>query len=82
MKTSGIGIADTATSPKITGSIAKIAEAVVDGNSHYFILLGNSNEIFDVNVADYIQIIKYNAGDTITFTYTPGTQANTVIGIE
>jgi hypothetical protein len=82
MKTSGIGVADTSSMPKISGTIAKIAEAVVDGNSHYYILLSNSDEIFDVNVADFIQIIKYNIGDSITFTYSAGTVANSVVGIE
>lgn len=82
MKLSGIGVEDTATLPKITGSIKKIAESVIEGNSHYYILLNNSNEIFDVNVADYIQIIKYNIGDTITFSYTIGNDANIVLGIE
>jgi hypothetical protein len=82
MKSSGIGIADTNTLPKITGVIKKIAEAVVDGNSHYYLLLGSSPEIFDVNVADFIEIIKYNAGDTITFIYTNGSSANIVVDIE
>jgi hypothetical protein len=82
MKLNGIGIGDTSKLPKVTGAIKKIAEGVVEGNSHYYILLKNSNEIFDVNVADFIQIITYNVGDTITFSYTSGTEANTVLGIE
>lgn len=82
MKLSGIGVEDTSLLPKMTGSIKKIAESVVEGNSHYYILLNNSSEIFDVNVADYIQIIKYNIGDTITFTYSSGTVSNIVLGIE
>jgi hypothetical protein len=82
MKLNGIGIEDTNKLPKTTGVIKKIAEGVVEGNSHYYILLKNSNEIFDVNVADFIQIITYDVGDTITFMYTSGTKANTVLGIE
>jgi len=82
MKTSGISITDTTKLPKITGTIEKIAESVVDGNSHFYILLANSDEIFDVTVEDYIKIIKYNVGDTVTFTYTSGLEANNVLGIE
>jgi len=82
MKLGGIGVEDTSLLPKITGSIKKIAEGVVDGNSHYYIILDNSDEIFDINVADFIQIIKYNIGDTITITYSAGSDANTVLGIE
>ena len=82
MKTNGIGVEDATKLPKATGSIAKIAEAVVDGNSHYYILLNNSTEIFDINVADFIQIVKYNVGDNITISYTTGAVSNIVLGIE
>ncbi len=82
MKSSGISIADTSKLPKVTGTIAKIAEGVVDGNSHYYILLNNNDQIFDVIVNDFIQIIKYNVGDTVTFTYSEGSKANTVLDVE
>ena len=82
MKLNGIGIEDTTKLPKITGSIKKITEAVVDGNSHFYILLTNNNAIFDVNVADFIQIITYNVGDSITLLYMEGIDTNTVLGIE
>lgn len=67
---------------QVTGIISKIAQGVVDGNSHYYILLNNNDEIFDVNIADFISIIKYDIGNTITFTYKEGTDANIVKGIE
>ncbi|MHB8130465.1 MAG: tripartite tricarboxylate transporter TctB family protein [Mobilitalea sp.] len=82
MKLNDIGIEDTTKLPKTTGSIKKITDAVVDGNSHFYIILTNSNEIFDVKVADYIQIVTYNVGDRITLLYTEGIDANTVLGIE
>ena len=46
----------------ITGVISKIAESVVDGNSHYYLLLDGSDTIYDVTVADNISIIRYNPG--------------------
>lgn len=82
MKTSGISVTDTSKLPKITGFISKIAAGVVDGNSHYYILLENSDEIYDVEVADYIKIVTYNVGDQITFTYLDGLESNIVMGIE
>ncbi len=82
MKTSGISVTDTTKLPQITGTIVKIAEGVVDGNSHYYILLDNSNDIFDVVINDFIQIIKYNIGDKVTFTYSTGTKSNSVLGVE
>jgi hypothetical protein len=82
MKLNGVSAGNTEGMPKITGRITKIAEGVIDGNSHYFILLNNKNIIYDVNVADYLSIITYNVGDTITLTYSEGADANTVLGIE
>ena len=82
MKSSGISVADTTKLPKATGMIKKISDCVIDGNTHYLILLNNSDEIFDVTVSEYINIIKYNVGDRITFSYTAGPAFNTVLGIE
>ena len=82
MKSSGISVADTSKLPKATGMITKISDCVIDGNTHYLILLNSSEEIFDVEVSEYINIIKYDIGDKITFTYTEGTAFHTVLGIE
>lgn len=67
---------------QIRGTIKRIAEGVVDGNSHYYILLDNSDEIFDVTVADMISIIRYEVGDTITLSYKEGIDYNIVKSIE
>jgi hypothetical protein len=82
MRTNGVGAEVSSDMPKVTGTIKKIAQSVIDGNSHYYILLNNRNEIFDVNVADLIGIIRYSEGDTITFTYSEGAEVNTVLNIE
>jgi len=82
LSSNGIESEDTSEKLQITGTIKKIAQAVAEGNSHYYILLTNSEEIFDVNIGDFIDIIKYDMGDTITFTYTIGGDANIVKGIE
>lgn len=73
---------DITTLPTITGNITKIAEGVIDGNSHYYILLDTSDAIFDVSVVDYLNIIKFNVGDRVTLTYSEGSKANTVYGVE
>ena len=69
------------TGKTITGSIEKIAEAVIDGNSHYYLILSRSNEIFDVPVKDFVQIIRYSVGDTIELDYYPGEVYNLVTDI-
>lgn len=82
LKTNGVTVTDTSTLPTITGTITKIAEGVIDGNSHYYIMISGSSAIFDVAVVDYIDIIKYNAGDYVTLIYSEGDKVNTVLGIE
>ena len=82
MRTNGVGVDINAVMPTATGTITKIAQSVIDGNSHYYILLNSNKAIFDVNVADFIGIIRYDIGDTITLTYSEGAEVNTVIGIK
>lgn len=82
LKSNNVTVTDSNSLEKITGKITKISEAVVDGNSHYYILLENSTEIFDITVSDLIPIVKYNIGDTITFHYAKGNDANQVAIIE
>lgn len=67
---------------EITGTISKIAQGVIDGNSHYYIMLNGSDEIFDVNIEDFISIVKYDIGSTITFTYQENVDSNIVKSIE
>ena len=68
----------------ITGKIKKMAEAVIEGNSHYYIVLEESEEIFEVSVADYlgIGIIRYEVGDKITIEYKKGERTNTVMSVK
>lgn len=66
----------------ITGAITKIAQGVVGGNSHYFIMVEGSEEIFDIAVVDFIDIIKYEIGQVITLEYKIGEKINTVTTIK
>ncbi len=73
---------EDASVPKITGFIQKISDIVVDGNTHYYLILQGKNLIFDVTVADNINILRYNVGDSITISYTEGTDVNTVLEVK
>lgn len=55
----------------ITGTIAAIAPVVVEGNTHYYVALENTEQMFDVDLSDtnLIGIIRYQAGDLIKMTY-------------
>ena len=49
---------DTREIKKTTGKITKIAQAVIDGTSHYYIMVEGSEDIFDVSVVDFIDVIR------------------------
>ena len=74
--------ADTRQVETITSTITKIAQGVVDGNSHYYIMVDGSKDIFDVSVVDFIDIIRYDVGDEITIEYKEGEESNTVLSIK
>ena len=79
------GIKETAEDTRevltITAPITKIAQGVIEGNSHYYIMLEGSDGIFDIPVTDFIDIIRYNVGDEVTIEYKEGEQSNTVLSL-
>ncbi|MDY5847011.1 MAG: CvpA family protein [Bariatricus sp.] len=66
----------------IQGKITKIAQAVIDGTSHYYVMIENSDDIFDISVVDYIDVIRYEIGDEVTIEYKKGEKTNTVLSME
>lgn len=67
------------------GKIDAIAPIVIEGNTHYYILLENSDKLYDVNATDenLQTIIRYQAGDNIKFTYSADESGrNTVTQIQ
>ena len=68
--------------PTITGKITQITQAVIDGNSHFYILLEGNDSIFDVNVDENLGIIKYQVGSEITMEYTQGDKSCSVTTIK
>ncbi|WP_455715542.1 CvpA family protein [Anaerosporobacter sp.] len=81
LRNSGITVSQESETLTITGTITKIAQAVIDGNSHYYVMLNNSDEIFDVTIGNVIDMLKYDVDSTVTFSYKKGTDSNTVISI-
>lgn len=68
---------------KVKGVISRMAQGVIDGNTHYYIVLENHKElIFDVPITDFLGIVKYDVGDTITISYNEGDPACTVLSVE
>ncbi|MDD6212820.1 MAG: CvpA family protein [Clostridiales bacterium] len=64
-----------------TGVITKITEGVVDGNSHYYIMLQNDENIYDVTLADFIQVVRLEVGDSVDLEYLEGVETCTVLGV-
>lgn len=82
LKDGGISNEPILTTENVSGTIEKIVQSVIGGNSHYYILLKDNPDIFDVSVSENLSVIRYNEGDTITFDYTKGTDSNKVLAIK
>ena len=52
-----------------SGKVASIAQAVIDGNSHFYVTLEGDDAIYDFALPDLIGIVRVKAGDEISFTY-------------
>ena len=63
------------------GVISRMAQAVVEGNTHYYLMLENEDRIYDVPITDFLGIVKYDVGDTVTLTYIEGEPACEVTSV-
>ena len=73
---------DTREVKSVTGKITKIAQGVVDGNSHYYVMIEGNDGIFDVSVVDFIDIIRYEVGQEVTIEYKEGEKSHTVLSLK
>ena len=73
---------DTREVENITGNITKIAQAVIDGTSHYYIMVEGSDDIFDISVVDFIDVVRCETGQNITMEYKEDEKANTVMSLK
>lgn len=74
LNTNGIVSENAELYKDISGKIESISPIVLEGTTHYYICLENSEDIFDVDMSDQtlIAIVKYQPGDTVKFRYTEG----------
>lgn len=73
---------DTREVKKITGRITKIAQAVIDGTSHYYIMVEGSEDIFDISVVDFIDVVRCETGQEVVLEYKEDERANLVMSLE
>ena len=84
LNNNGIVSESTDSQISVSGKIQSVSPIVLEGNTHYYICLENSENIFDVDMSEenLIGIVRYNVGDMITFKYVEGYGLNVVRGIE
>lgn len=73
---------DTREVKEATGKITKIAQAVLDGTSHYYLMIEGSDDIFDISVVDLIDVVRCEVGQEVTMEYKEDKKANTVMSLE
>lgn len=73
---------DTRKEEEISGKLEKIAQAVIDGTSHYYLMLEGSDEIYDVSVADFLAVVKLEVGDSVTLKYKDNEDSKLVTDLE
>ncbi len=59
--------ADASVTVEVSGTIATIAQAVVDGNSHFYVMLEGDEAIYDFALPGLLEIVTYQPGDEIAF---------------
>lgn len=62
---------------KITGTITKLASAVVEGNTHYYTALNDGKNIYDIDVSKNLGIVLKNVGDTVSIEYNDISESDT-----
>ena len=69
---------------EISGTIELITPVVIEGNTHYYIGITGSDELFDVDATDeeLYEIVRYMEGDRISLVYGKNHGLNPVVEIE
>ena len=66
----------------VTGTVEKVAQAVIEGTSHYYLMLEGSDAIYDVSVEKFLDVIRLDPEMNVTLGYQEGKKANTVTSLE
>jgi len=73
---------DTREVQTVTGKITKIAQAVIDGTSHYYLMLDSSEDIYDISVADFLDVVRLETGETVTMEYKENGDSDLVLSLK
>lgn len=78
----GVSSSSDAKEQTIEGKITRMAQGVVEGNTHFYLVVEGSERIFDVPIVDFMEIVKYDVGDKIKISYVEGEPTCTVLKLE
>ena len=83
LATNGVDVdsGDMSSLPTANGTIRSMAQAVLDGNSHFYVTLDGDASIYDFALPGLLDIVSYRVGDAISFSYVDGTGARQVYEI-
>lgn len=65
---------------EVSGVLAEIRTAVMDGNSYYFLRLEGGDVFYAVSAADSPVAVILNVGDEVSITYAPGEEGSILSG--
>lgn len=83
MAGSGIETIDMDKALKAEGTISMMRDVVVDGNTYYYVMMDGNDTLFEVEVKNYLSILKKQVGDTISLEYVEEANGvNAVIGLK
>jgi hypothetical protein len=64
-----------AASAEASGTVERIATAVIEGNSHVYLTLEDDERIYDCELPGLLDVLAVDVGDTVTLTYREGSPA-------
>ncbi len=67
---------------RVEGVVETIAQAVVDGNSHFYVTLAGDDAIYDFALPGMLEIVTYQPGDAISFTCTKSDRVMTAASLD
>ena len=71
LRINGVDIPETpkADTFEVTGTVQRIATAVIDGNSHFYLTLAGDENIYDCALPGLLDVLKVQVGDRVTLSY-------------
>ncbi|MDR0459573.1 MAG: hypothetical protein LBG68_03795, partial [Coriobacteriales bacterium] len=65
-----------------SGTVLRIATAVIDGNSHFYLTLEDDPNIYDCALPDLMLVLQVQVGDTVRLSYRPSDDVCEVLKLE